>query len=89
VLALLVALSCGAGPTAKDVFVLHECHRCHEIEGVAPPVPPKQFCCGLMKLKLLSPFKKLRNLQNLEPFREIYRNFSKNILKFKKKLKIF
>ncbi len=44
-LALLVALSCGAAPTAKDVFVRHECHRCHEIEAVAPPPAPKQ-CAG-------------------------------------------
>lgn len=44
-LALLVALSCGAGPTAKDLFVRHECHRCHEIDGVAPPTAQKQ-CAG-------------------------------------------
>lgn len=44
-LAIILALSCGAGPTARDVFVRHECHRCHEIEGVAAPPAQKQ-CSG-------------------------------------------
>lgn len=44
-LALVAAVSLAAGPTAREVLLRYECHRCHEVEGVAPPPKAKQ-CAG-------------------------------------------
>lgn len=44
-LASLVAASLAAAPGAGEVLVRLECHRCHELDGVAPPPMSKQ-CAG-------------------------------------------
>lgn len=39
----LLAVALAATP--QDILVRHECHRCHEVEAVAP-LPVKQSCAG-------------------------------------------
>ncbi len=45
VVALLGHAALAGPPTAAAVLAKYECHRCHEVEGLAPPAAP-QHCAG-------------------------------------------